>query len=153
MAYETSDQMETRLEDRFGITATVYEGDAEIASDELDALRPFIGSKLDSDQEREFPRSINPDGTTNEDTDVPERVLDWVALKAYTLANVDVPAITSESIGSTSRSYSTPKIDQSERRMSVLIEPYLLKVGQTLTGSSTWRTWESYPDWPLDIWR
>jgi hypothetical protein len=150
--YLTAAQIEDRLDGRFGISTTITDGDAEIATYELEALAPFIGSKLDSEQERAFPRTINPDGTTNEDEDPPDAVLDWVALCAYTMSAEETPGITSESIGSTSRSYATPKTNQTSRRMSVLVEPYLLKVGQRLTGSSTWRTHESYPDAPLDIW-
>jgi hypothetical protein len=152
VAYLSASEIEDRLDLRFGITATIQEGDADIASDELDAMGPFIGYKLDSEQERAFPRTINPDGTENTDEDPPAAILDWIALAAYHTTTEETPGITSESIGSTSRSYASPKVSQTERRMERLLEPYFLKVGHLRTGYSTVRTWESYPDAPLDIW-
>lgn len=132
--YITTSDAETRLLSRFGVTATLTDGDVEIASDELDFMRPFIGAKLvtDGTQERAFPRSITPDGETNEETDVPGAVLDWVVLCAYRLATDDAPPVTSEGAGSVNVSYASPKPSQTDRRMQRLIEPYLLKVGSRL---------------------
>lgn len=149
-SYLTADEAIDRLIDRAEIEAAITPLDVEAASSELDSLAPFIGGKYDTSgaQELAFPRSINPDGTEG-DGEVPERVLDWLALAAYTLTASNSPAITSESIGSTSRTYATPKVSQTERRMAHLIEPYLLKVGQRVGVSGTWRTHESYPDCPI----
>lgn len=131
-SYLTADQIIDRLADRFGITALVLDGDAEVASDQLDALRPFVGTKLvtDGSQEREFPRSVNPDGTTNVATTPPSAVLDWVAMCAYRLATDDAPPVTSEGAGSVNISYATPKPSQAERRMEYLLAPYFLRMGQ-----------------------
>lgn len=149
--YLTASEIEDRLDLRFAISTTIQEGDADIASDELDAMGPFIGYKQDSEQERYFPRTINPDGTENTDTDPPPAVLDWIALFAYhtTTPSEATPGIMSESIGNTSRSYASPKISQTERRMERLLQPYFLKVGQRVGAYDTWRTHESYPDYPL----
>lgn len=156
VAYLGAIEIEDRLDSRFGISTTIQDGDADIASDELDAKGPFIGYKQDSEQERAFPRTINPDGTENTDTDPPSVVLDWVALRGYLISTEETPGITSESIGSTSRSYITPRVSQAQDRLARVeraLQKYQLKVGQRLTGYSGWRTWESYPDAPLDIWR
>lgn len=148
--YLSTNDAEARLWSRYGVEASLSTGDLEAASVELDALAPFIGSKYDTsgDQELAFPRSINPDGTEG-DGEVPERVLDWVALAAYTITSPDSPAVTSESIGSTSRTYSTSRVSPSTRRLAHLIEPYFLKVGQRVGAYDTWRTHESYPDYPI----
>ena len=120
-SYLTRQQIEDRLLSRFSVDALVYTGDAEIASDELDAMTPFAGYKTDSEQERQFPR--------NGDTVVPDAVLDWVALKALDLSDEHEPGVSSEGAGRVNVSYSEPKRSQLERRMAGLIDPYLLKVG------------------------
>ena len=131
-AYLTASDAETRLYSRFNIETTVTDGDVEIASDELDAQTPFIGTKLvtDGTQIREFPRSLNPDGTANEDTDPPEAVLDWVALAAYQLTSDDSPAVTSASADGVSLTFARPDTSPTERRMERMISPYYLKVGE-----------------------
>lgn len=153
-SYLSADDAVARLWGRYALEAELTLGDVLVASDELDAMAPFIGSKLDTSgaQARAFPRSINPNGTTNEEEDLPEAVLDWIALAAYNLtaSGGGVPAIKSESIGSTSRTYDTPKVSQTNRLMASLnIDSYLLKVGQRVGAYDTWRTHESYPDYPL----
>lgn len=134
--YLTAAEIEERLSNRFEIEATVVPAVADMASDEVDALAPFIGTKLDETgaQERPFPRSINPDGTPNEDADVPWQVLDAVAVTAgeFALGNGGSPALTSESIGSTSRSYASPKRSEVSVFREILMDPFLLKIGQRL---------------------
>jgi hypothetical protein len=102
----------------------------EIASDELDGMRPFVGYTGDSAQERAFPRILPPlyEGAAV----TPEAILDWVSLCAYRLATDDAPPVTSEGAGSVNVSYATPKPSQTDRRMEYLISPYLLKVGSRL---------------------
>ena len=131
-SYLTASQAETRLYSRFNIETTVTDGDVEIASDELDAGTPFIGTKLvtDGTQEREFPRSVNPDGTTNEATTPPDAVLDWVALAAYQLTSDDSPAVTSASADGVSLTFASADTSPTERRMAYLLSPYYLKVGE-----------------------
>ena len=128
--YLTADQMADRLADRWGITATITEGDADVASDELDASGPFRFRKKDSSQERAFPRSLLLDGTDNTAGTIPEAVLDAVALLAHHTASDEGPAVTSESTLDRSVSYASPKPAQAERRVAALLSPYLLRVGQ-----------------------
>jgi hypothetical protein len=115
MAYLTADQIIDRLEDRFGLTAEVLDGDAAIASADLDKL-PFVGVKTDSTQAHEFPRYP--------ETEVPDAILDWVALRAYQLSVDDEAAVQSESAGKVSVSYFRAKRSQTERRMEALVGPY-----------------------------
>lgn len=133
-SYLTSSEAETRLYSRFNITATLTDGDVEIASAELDSMAPFIGTKkvTDGTQELAFPRSVNPDGTENASSTPPDAVLDWVALCAYRIVSDDSGAITSASADGVSISYASPKVSQAGRRMAYQIEPYLLKVGERL---------------------
>lgn len=139
MAYLTTAAAESRLEDRYEIITTLTVGDLDAASWELDASGPFIGERLDSSgvQELAFPRDLNPDGTENTDTDVPARILDWVALKAYQLTSDESSSITSESIGMASWTYATPRHSQNETRMKYLIWPYLATGGKTITVTSS----------------
>jgi hypothetical protein len=136
-SYETNEQMQTRLSQRFGITAEITVGDADIASNDVDSLGPFIGSRLADDQERQFPRNVNPDGSTNAVTDPPEAVLDWVALRAYQLSNDEDPAIKSETVGRASVVYLRGKLSRIERRMSGLLTPYLISGFGTIEVAST----------------
>lgn len=129
--YLTTEEAQTRLSERYGITATLTTGDVEAASDELDDMTPFIGSRYSDDiniQARPFPRdeTLSGDG----EGAVPERVLDWVALRAYQLATDEEPPVTSESAGGVSVSYKTPKVSQTDRRMAALLSPYLRQVGR-----------------------
>lgn len=146
--YLTGAEIATRLAARFPDLpeVTVGDGDAEIASAELDAAGPFIGGRLDSDQEHAFPRSVTPAGETNEDTDPPDAVLDWVALNAYRVSRADAPAVTSESARGVSVTYASPAPSQAERRMAGLLAPYLLYFGLVSGSTSYPRTFESYPN-------
>lgn len=142
MAYLTSTQIQTRLTSRFELSATVNEGDADIASADLDASGPFVGAKQDEAQEEQFPRNTNPDGTANTSTTVPEPVLDWVALRAYELASDEDPAIQSEGISDLRVTYASPRISQTQRRMENLLRPYLADVpglSSIEVASSFWR--------------
>lgn len=137
MPYLSTAEAETRLEDRYEIITTLTVGDVDAASWELDANGPFIGERLSSTQELAFPRNLNPDGTENTDTDVPERILDWVALKSYQLTSNEQPGIISESIGMASWTFGKPVSSQSERRMEHLISPYVAEGGNTITVASS----------------
>lgn len=124
-SYLTAAQIATRLSDRFAITATITAGDADIASNELDASGPFIGEKQVSTQERAFPRSVNPDGSVNSTTTLPDAVLDWIALRAYQLSVDDDSAVKSESVGDISITYASSRLPLSKKRMTLLLVPYL----------------------------
>jgi hypothetical protein len=128
-AYLTPEQAATRLT-RFGITYSPNAGDLDAASDELDSMGPWIGYRKVSDQERAFPRSVTPSGATNEATTVPDTVLDAAALLAYHTGQDEGPAVTSESVLDRSVSYATPKTPQAISRISSLLRPYELKIGQ-----------------------
>ncbi len=119
--YLTADQVIDRLSDRFGYDAEILDGDADMASDDLDSMRPFTGYRTVDTQEREFPRDAA--------TVVPAAVLDWIALRAYELSIEHEPGVKSEGAGRVNVSYNEPKRSQLERRMDGLIEPYLLKIG------------------------
>jgi hypothetical protein len=155
LAYLTINEAEIRLEDRFGITTSLLAGDVDAASYALDAHGPFIGERLDSEQGQAFPRTLNPDYTANAEEDVPERILDWVALKSYQLSAEEEPGVVSESIGMASVSYSSPKTSQTERRLEFLISPYLARGAQTTTVGSSFDTeiyQENYPyRWGLPL--
>ncbi len=127
--YLTNTAIALRLSARFGITATVAAADADIATSELDSFGPFIGTKKDASQALAFPRSLNPDGTTNEATTPPDAILDAVALLAYQAASDEGPAITSESVTGVSVTYARPAVPLSTRRIQALVSPYLLKAG------------------------
>jgi hypothetical protein len=122
--YLTSTEITTRLSGRFAVTATITAGDAEIASDDLDGAGPFIGAKQASDQPRQFPRTLNPDGTENTSTVAPTAVLDWIALRAHQLSSDEGPAIKSHSVIDESITYASPKTSQTEKRMARLLVPY-----------------------------
>lgn len=133
-AYITAADGGARLLSRFNITATLSNADVEIASDELDSLRPFIGDKqaTDGTQPRQFPRNINPDGTENTDPAVPEPILDGVVLLAYQAVEDEGPAIKSHSVLDLSITYASPKVSQASRRILALVSPYLLRTGVRL---------------------
>lgn len=123
-SYLTADDAQDRLEDRYGLTSTLNEGDMNAASDELDALRPFLGSKYLTDQERAFPRSIEPDGSDSDGT-VPDDILDAVALLAWLYAEDPGPPVKSESAGGVSVTYASAKRHVNRRRVDALLRPYL----------------------------
>lgn len=129
MPYLTNTEIAARLLARFGITATVAAADADIATTELDQSGPFIGTKKDATQALAFPRSVNPDGTTNEATAPPDAILDAVALLAYQAASDEGPPVTSESVSGVSVTYAKPAVPLSTRRVQALVSPYLLRAG------------------------
>ena len=115
-------------------TAPVIDGgDADIASDKLDASGPFLGEKYDPAQARQFPRTYLRDGDVP--GAVPDGVLEWVALRAYRLSEDDEPAIASEGIGDIRVSYATPKLSQATERMTGLLRPYLRPASDSDVGS------------------
>lgn len=130
-AYLTKEDAATRLLDRYGITVVLADGDVDAASDELDGMTPFVGSRYSDDttvQARQFPRSITLPGDT--ENVVPDRPLNWVSLTAAQFALDEEPAITSEGAGGASRSYANPKVSRIEKLKTALhIEDYLQRVG------------------------
>lgn len=124
--YLTTEEARVRLSD-YGITPGLpdgqpFAGDLRAASEDLDSLAPFTGFAY-PEQEREFPR-IGQDS-------VPDGVLDWVALRALQLSADEEPAVRSEGAGGVRVEYLYGKYALSERRMSALLEPYLLRTGSS----------------------
>lgn len=126
-AYLSPNDAEGRLWARYGIEVELVPGDVEAASESLDRLGPFIGTKQISDQDRAFPRSVTPDGE-EAGVDVPGAVLDAVALLALNLQD-DTTPVQSEGAGGVSVTYAVPKVSVNARRVENLLEPYLLKIG------------------------
>lgn len=94
-----------------------------IASDELDLKGPFLGERLGGElQQREFPRDTSVQDDVPEQ--VPERILDWVALRAYQLAKDDDAPIKAEKIDKISVSYSRGKTSKVSRYMRNLLRYY-----------------------------
>lgn len=120
-AYLTAADAQKRLS-RYNIAGSPIAADLEIASDDLDLAGGFVGEKLDPAQHRQFPRGIavqdDPVGQ------VPPRVLDWVALRAYQLSEDDEAPVLSEKVSSISVSYARPKRARVERLMANLLSPY-----------------------------
>ena len=133
--YLTKTEAEARLRDRYGVTASLFPGDLDVASDELDEAGPFVGRKTAPNQEREWPRTGNLNegvrGILNP-TVIPEAVLDWVALRALQLSTDEEPPVKSEGAGGVSVSYATAKLSQTSKRMEGLLRPYILRTGSRL---------------------
>lgn len=119
-----------RLLARYSITATLVEGDMDAASDELDALYPFIGLKYADEQVRAFPRSLEPDGSDGDGT-VPANILDAVSLLALEYVEDFGPPVKSESAMSATVVYERPKRQVNRRRVDALVHPYLRTRGKS----------------------
>jgi hypothetical protein len=122
-SYLTAADALTRLE-KYGISgATVTDGDVEAASADLDALGPFIGQRNGgSTQALAFPRTLALPGETAGAT--PDRVLDWVALRAYQLTQPDEAPVTEEGILRDRVKYSRARRSCIERLMRSLLKGY-----------------------------
>ena len=123
--YLSPEDAEDILWGQFAVEADLAPGDLVAASEQLDEQRPFIGARLDEEQDFQFPRDVDIYGNDSIATEVPAPVLTWVALAAYRLSVDDDPPVTAESAGSASTSYGAPKPSQTERRMASLLDPYL----------------------------
>ena len=101
----------------FGITVTMVVADLDLAEASLRRMGPFIGTRYAENQPDDFPRSITLEGDA--EGVVPEVVLDFVALRAASLAQAD--AITplkdsGEWLGRlrNSKTYARPKMSKVE---------------------------------------
>lgn len=128
--YLTTGQATARLA-LYAITAAPASPSAAelaIASDALDQRGNYVGEPASTVQLRSFPRSI----TIADDLAgaVPDRVLDWVALRAYQLSIDDAPPIAQEKVGSLGVQYRTSagrgrgKVSRPERLMANLLRAY-----------------------------
>ena len=121
--YLTTTDAQNRLSTRFDIgSPALTGGDVDSASDDLDAMGPFVGARHTSGQARQFPRSVTLTGDAA--GVVPDRILDWVALRAYQLATEDRPAIVSEGVLADRVKYARSKKGRVERLMASLLKPY-----------------------------
>lgn len=108
--YLTAAQIKTRLTERYGVTdPAIDDGDALAASEALRALAPFT-------------LEVDLDATPPE---LPDALLDWVALKALALATDEAGPITAEGMGRSSTSYALPEHSRNGKRARLLILPYL----------------------------
>lgn len=128
--YLTAGEAQDRLLARYQITATLSEGDMDAASDQLDALRPFIGGLYDAStpQTRLFPRDIEPGGATGAGV-VPDNILDAVSLMALEYVEDYGPPVKSEAAMSATVTYERPKRSANRRRIDALLRPYLATRG------------------------
>lgn len=135
MYFNNTTEAETLLFNRFGITATLSQADLELAHQSLKRMGPFIGSRYDSSQADDFPRSITLEGDTEGQS--PEAVLDFVALRAATLAQAnEITPLSSSSKGldvlRRSENYSRPKMSKVEsylRNTMARLNRYRVRVG------------------------
>ncbi len=118
--YQTVAEAEARLQTRYNLEASLTIGDVMLASLDLDGLAPFEGEKTDSGQAREFPR----DG----DTETPDAVLDWVALRAYALVSEEKEGVTRRRVDVLSIEHA-PAYSRTARRLQKLLDPYLQRTG------------------------
>lgn len=113
-AYLTEEEAQSLLAERYGFEDAPYIAMLEIASDEVDAMGgPWIGGRYGTSptQQRAFPRSVQPDGTTTSATTsaVPDPVRGYVALRALQLSREPEAPISSKSAGDLSISYAGGK--------------------------------------------
>lgn len=134
LGYLSPEDAEARLYSRYGIESSLSVGDIAAGSQKVDMSGPFIGSKLvtDGTQLLEFPRSMNPDGTANTNTAIPDSVLDYAALCSYGQSVDETPGVKSEGAGSVSATYEEPRYSQTVTRKGELLTPYQLKFGMFL---------------------
>jgi hypothetical protein len=120
-AYLTPQEATTRLS-AYGLTATPTAAVVLLASDDLDHKGPFIGNPLAEDQHRAFPRDL----TVQDDTpsQVPARILDWVALRAYQLSRAHEPGVKAEKVDALSATYTRAKRSRPDRLMKNLLKLY-----------------------------
>lgn len=121
-SYLTPQEAHTRLLN-YDIDVLPSPGFIAAATRALDSLGPFIGNVWDEEQVLEFPR----DQTLIADTEgeVPEAILDWVALQAVSLSENEAPPITSISLAEAgSVTYASPNYPRVARLQSNLLNNY-----------------------------
>ena len=133
MSYLTPEEAHDRLL-LFEIDALPTEGALAMASRRLDISGPFYGTRAEYGQEHAFPRSFTAEGDV--DGEVPDAVLDWVALEANRLTvstggeTGDAPPISSISHPAAgSVSYARPKISNQAFLQRGLLRRYQRPTG------------------------
>ncbi len=115
-SYLSRDEAEDRLLVRYGMDVWVMEWDLDVASDVVDRMGPFFGTKYEQDQERAFPRWSMPVYIEGESPPAPESILDAVALLAA--------AVKSQSDLDSGVTDETAVVSDAIRRVNVLLRPY-----------------------------
>lgn|GEM_PF-3265721 len=154
--YTTAQNAMQILEDRWGLTATLYDGHLLVASMRLDEEAPFMGVKLSATQERQWPRTFKygwpnivaaPNAVLvsteyggafylNYEGVVPQQIVEWVSLEAYKMVTLDWDkGVLKESVTGASIEYSKPIgtpgaiIPQLEIVQASLLAPFLMRQG------------------------
>ena len=117
MYFANTAAAQSHLSTFFGITATMVVADLDLAEASLRRMGPFIGTRYNPTQPNDFPRSITLEGDT--EGVVPEAVMDFVALRAASLAQADtITPLDREGKGlgklRSDNNYSRPKMSKVE---------------------------------------
>ena len=143
-----------RLAIEFGLTCTLSNGHVLAASMALDQEGPFFGVKLDSTQDRSWPRTFKygypniaaaPSSimSTSQmpgafyldyEAVVPAQVADWVCLEAYRMVTLPLlQGITSESVGGGVSVHfnNMPGSAMLDRLQETLLSPFQMRQGHT----------------------
>lgn len=111
MMYLTPEQARLTLVERFGIDKSPMIGDLIAASEELREYAPFVDG-------------VDLDG------ELPDTLLDWVALRAHVLSEDEPGPVTEDSMSPFTRRYARPEATQNQKRLERLIAPYLAHKGR-----------------------
>ena len=123
-SYMTANEAQERLWSRYAIQSVINTGDVAVASYELDSKKyRFLGDAYAELQVLGFPRSINLAGDVI--GQVPERVLDWVALRARQVSRPSTPPAIKEQVDTLSVEYTHGKRDRVDVLMEDLLRPYV----------------------------
>jgi hypothetical protein len=163
MAYMTGAEITALLAARYPMywsaTLQIGDGDALIASMAIDEEAPFIGVKVNPEQDRQWPRTFkygwpnivaSPSpllvsrayaGAWYLDYEgvVPQQILDCVALEAYRLVTLEqTKVVTQESVSGATVKYAPPadyphgQMSQLDRRQAALLGPFLQRDGHVV---------------------
>ncbi len=123
-AYLTPHGAQERLWSRYGIKSAINPGDTFNAAIELDTrTTEFIGERLAPAQPLAFPRTVTVPGDVA--GAVPERVLDWIALRSHQLSKPETPPAIREQVDTLSVQYTHGKKDRVAVLMQDLLRPYV----------------------------
>ena len=123
-SYITPDGAQERLWTRYGLKSAINPGDTANATIELDTRSTeFIGDRDDPQQVLAFPRSTTVAGDLP--GVVPERVLDWIALRAHQISKPATPPAIKEQVDTLAVQYTHGKQDRVDILMQDLLRPYV----------------------------
>lgn len=138
MYFTNLTEVQARLLSNFGIEVTLGRADLDYAESSVSRLGPFVGARYDPNQADDFPRSVTLEGDV--EGAVPDVVLDFVALRAATLADSEnVTALSGMSRGldvlRRSENYARPKLSKMEvylRNALARVKPYQRQTGELI---------------------